>query len=134
MRASSSSYSKVMAWVALDRAVTSVESFGLEGPVERWRATRDEIHAAVCSEGYSAKLGSFVQAFGEEKLDASLLLLPALGFLPASDPRIVGTIEAIERELMHDGFVLRYRTEEGIDNSARNLSDATHPSEDRSER
>lgn len=93
-----STYSKVMAWVALDRAVTSVESFGLEGPVERWRATRDEIHAAVCSEGYSAKLGSSVQEFGEEQLDASLLLLPALGFLPASDPRIVGTIEAIARE------------------------------------
>ncbi|MBC8070007.1 MAG: glycoside hydrolase family 15 protein [Deltaproteobacteria bacterium] len=108
-------YSKVMAWVALDRAVTSVEEFGLDGPARRWRKARDEIHAAVCRDGYSAKLGSFVQAFGEEHLDASLLLLPALGFLPPDDPRIVGTIEAIERELMHDGFVLRYRTDEGVD-------------------
>jgi GH15 family glucan-1,4-alpha-glucosidase len=108
-------FSKVMAWVALDRAVKSIEQFGLEGPLERWRACRDEIHADVCAHGYDAGLGTFVQSYGDARLDASLLLLPAVGFLPRDDPRIRGTIAAIERELVVDGFVLRYRTDPAID-------------------
>ncbi|MBX5474274.1 MAG: glycoside hydrolase family 15 protein [Thermoleophilia bacterium] len=109
-------HSKVMAWVAFDRAVRTVETQGLEGPLERWRALRDAIHAEVCERGYDPELGSFVQSYGSTELDASLLLLPLVGFLPASDPRIVGTVAAIERELVHEGLVLRYRTREhGID-------------------
>ena len=109
-------HSKAMAWVAFDRAVRTVEEQGLEGPVDRWRRLRDEIHQEVCERGYDEKLGSFTQSYGSGELDAALLLLPLVGFLPASDPRIRGTIEAVERELMQDGFVLRYRThEEGVD-------------------
>jgi GH15 family glucan-1,4-alpha-glucosidase len=103
-------YSKVMAWVALDRAVKAVESFGLEGPVERWVALRGEIHADICRHGIDPRRGCFVQSYGSEALDASLLLIPQLGFLPAADPRVRATIDAIERELMRDGFVLRYDT------------------------
>jgi GH15 family glucan-1,4-alpha-glucosidase len=105
-------HSKAMAWVAFDRAVRSVEEQGLDGPADEWRALRDQIHAEVCERGFDDELGSFVQSFGSKELDASLLLLPLVGFLPASDPRIVGTIEAIERELLQDGLVLRYRTHE----------------------
>ena len=105
-------HSKVMAWVAFDRAVRTVEEQGLHGPVERWREHRDRIHAEVCERGYDAKLGSFTQSYGSTELDASLLLIPLVGFLPASDERVRGTVEAIERELMHDGLVLRYRTHE----------------------
>jgi GH15 family glucan-1,4-alpha-glucosidase len=108
-------FSKVMAWVAIDRAVKSAEQFGLDGPLERWRACRDAIHEDVCLHGYDPVVGSFVQAYGEQRLDASLLLLPAVGFLPPDDPRICGTIAAIERDLVHDGFVLRYRTEDVLD-------------------
>jgi GH15 family glucan-1,4-alpha-glucosidase len=109
-------HSKIMCWVALDRAVKMVETFGLEGPVERWRAVRDRIHAEVCSKGWNPRVGSFTQSFGSDALDASLLLIPWVGFLPATDPRVVGTVEAIQRELVRDGFVLRYRTEEtGVD-------------------
>jgi GH15 family glucan-1,4-alpha-glucosidase len=109
-------HSKAMAWVAFDRAVRTVEDDGLHGPVDRWRAVRDEIHAEVCEHGFDAELGSFVQSYGARELDASLLLLPLVGFLPASDERIRGTVAAIERELLQDGFVLRYRThEEGVD-------------------
>jgi len=109
-------HSKVMAWVAFDRAVRSVEEHGVDGPVERWREQRDQIHAEVCARGYDEKLGSFVQSYGSKELDASLLLIPLVGFLPADDPRVQGTIEAIERELMVDGFMLRYRTHEaGVD-------------------
>ena len=104
-------YSKVMAWVAFDRAIKSAEAFGLEGPVESWRARRDEIHAEVCERGFDEGLGSFVQSYGSHCLDASLLLLPSVGFLPADDPRIAGTIAAIERDLTRDGLVLRYRPE-----------------------
>jgi GH15 family glucan-1,4-alpha-glucosidase len=110
-------HSKVMAWVAVDRCVRSVEDFGLTGPVERWRRLRDAIHADVCANGYDPGLGAFVQAYGETTLDASLQLLPALGFLPASDPRFRGTVAAIERGLMADGLVRRYdtdRTEDGV--------------------
>jgi GH15 family glucan-1,4-alpha-glucosidase len=109
-------HSKAMAWVAFDRAVRTVEDQGTTGPVDRWRALRDEIHREVCDRGFDSELGSFTQSYGSKELDASLLLLPLVGFLPATDPRIRGTIEAIERELVQDGFVLRYRThEEGVD-------------------
>lgn len=108
-------HSKVMAWVAFDRVLQDAEKYGLEAPVERWRATRDEIHRAVCEKGYDAALGSFTQSFGSKELDASLLLIPAVGFLSADDPRVAGTIAAIERDLVSDGFVLRYRTESGAD-------------------
>jgi GH15 family glucan-1,4-alpha-glucosidase len=103
-------YSKVMAWVAFDRAVKKVEVFGHTGPVERWRTLKDEIHAEVCTKGYDPELGSFVQSYGSRELDASLLLLPAVGFLPPDDPRVRGTVAAIEQRLMVDGFVLRYDT------------------------
>jgi len=109
-------HSKAMAWVAFDRAVRTVEGdHGLTGPVDRWREIRDEIHRDVCENGYSEKLGSFTQSYGAEKLDASLLLLPLFGFLPAADPRTRGTIETVARELMRDGFLLRYQTEESVD-------------------
>ena len=108
-------HSKVMAWVAFDRAVKAVEQFGLTGPVERWRAVRDAIHADVCRNGFDSELGSFVQAYGSKALDASLLLLPMVGFLPPSDPRIVGTVRAIERRLLVDGLVFRYDTGETED-------------------
>jgi GH15 family glucan-1,4-alpha-glucosidase len=110
-------HSKVMAWVAVDRCIRSVEEFGLSGPVEGWRALRDEVHADVCRKGYDTERNAFMQTYGGSELDASLLLLPALGFLPASDPRFVGTVAAIERELMMDGLVRRYdrqRTEDGL--------------------
>ncbi|MFL5426531.1 MAG: glycoside hydrolase family 15 protein [Myxococcales bacterium] len=108
-------HSKVMAWVALDRAVKSVEQFGMKGPVERWRAVRGQIHASVCREGFDAEQGSFVQAYGSKELDASLLLIPIVGFLPPSDPRVRGTVAAIEKRLVSGGFVLRYETRSGVD-------------------
>ena len=108
-------YSKVMAWVAFDRAIKSAEKFALPGPVERWRHLRDRIHDEVCERGYNAELGSFVQAFDGKELDASLLLLAGVGFLSPQDPRFRGTVEAIERRLMVDGFVLRYATETSED-------------------
>jgi GH15 family glucan-1,4-alpha-glucosidase len=108
-------YSAAMAWAAVDRAVRDVEAFGLDGPLDRWRALRDEIHAEVCREGYDPELGSFVQSYGSRALDASLLLLPAIGFLPPEDPRIRGTIAAVERELLQDGLVRRYRQTEADD-------------------
>jgi GH15 family glucan-1,4-alpha-glucosidase len=106
-------HSKVMAWVAFDRAVRTVEEQGLDGPVDRWRAVRDEIHREVCERGYDEELGAFTQSYGSKQLDAALLLVPLVGFLPASDPRIQATIEAVERDLLQDGFVLRYRSEQG---------------------
>ncbi len=108
-------HSKVMAWVALDQAIKSVETFGLPGPVDRWRRVRDAIHAQVCREGYNAQLGSFVQYYGSRQVDASLLLIPLVGFLPPSDPRVVGTVEAIRKHLCHDGFVARYDTSSDVD-------------------
>lgn len=101
-------HSKVMAWVALDRAIRSAEGFGLEAPLERWRALRSTIHDEVCRRGYDSEIGSFVQYYGSKALDASLLLLPLVGFLPADDYRMRGTIAAIERRLLVDGFVMRY--------------------------
>ncbi len=108
-------HSKVMAWVAFDRAVKDAEAFGHDGPVERWRQIRDAIHAQVCSEGYDAQRNTFVQSYGSPHLDASLLLIPQLGFLPPDDPRVLGTINAIERNLVVDGLVLRYATDVKID-------------------
>jgi GH15 family glucan-1,4-alpha-glucosidase len=108
-------HSKVMAWVAFDRAIQSAETFGFKCPIERWQAVRDEIHEAVCTQGFDAERGSFVQYYGSKEVDASLLLIPCVGFLPVDDPRVRGTIEAIERDLMVDGFVMRYRTETQVD-------------------
>ncbi len=108
-------HSKLMAWVAFDRAVKAVERFGAEGPVERWRALRDTIHREVCAKGYHPQKQAFTQAYGSPVLDAALLMVPLVGFLPASDPRVVSTLQAIERELVDQGFVLRYRTDETRD-------------------
>ncbi len=108
-------HSKVMAWVAFDRAVRDVEAFGLEGPVDRWREIRAEIHAQVCAQGFDAERNTFVQSYGSPHLDASLLMIPQVGFLAADDPRVRGTIAAIERELMVDGLVRRYSTGSGVD-------------------
>jgi GH15 family glucan-1,4-alpha-glucosidase len=101
-------HSKVMAWVALDRAIKAVELMGHDGPVERWRAVRHELHDEVCREGYDSRRDSFVQFYGADHLDASLLLIPLVGFLPADDPRVKGTVAAIQRELVADGLVHRY--------------------------
>lgn len=111
-------HSKVMAWVAVDRAIKDFEQFKLEGPLDRWRALRDEIHADVCEHGFNPSVGTFVQSYGSKVLDASLLLIPLVGFLPATDPRVVATVEAIERSLVIDGFVLRYDTEKTDDGLA----------------
>ncbi len=109
-------HSKVMAWRAFDRAVKSVERLGLRGPLARWRTLRDEIHADVCAKGYDAQKNAFVQFYGANALDASLLIIPLVGFLPANDPRMRGTVAAIERELMQGGLVYRYATQgENID-------------------
>lgn len=108
-------FSKVMAWVAFDAMIQDAEAQQLEGPVEEWRAIRDEIHNTVCREGFDAAKNSFVQSFGSTQLDASLLLIPLVGFLPHDDPRVLGTIEAIERELVSEGFVLRYTTTDSKD-------------------
>ena len=108
-------YSKVMAWVAFDRGIQAIERFGLEGPVSHWREVRQTIHDEVCSCGFDEEMGSFVQSYGSRELDASLLLIPTVGFLPPEDPRVRGTIEAVERHLLVDGFVLRYDTRSGHD-------------------
>src|SRR3984885_2298604 len=105
-------YSKVMAWVASDRAIKSAETFGLEGPIDDWRKLRDEIHDEVCERGFDKKLGTFVQAYGSDQLDASLLLIPGVGFLPVTDPRVERTIAAIEKKLIRGGHVMRYGTEQ----------------------
>jgi GH15 family glucan-1,4-alpha-glucosidase len=108
-------HSKVLAWVGFDRAVQGVERFGLRGPVDRWRRVREEIHAEVLREGFNVELNAFTQSYGSDELDASTLLIPILGFLPPSDPRVVGTVEAVIRELTRDGFVERYRVREQND-------------------
>jgi GH15 family glucan-1,4-alpha-glucosidase len=108
-------YSKVMCWVAFDRAIKAVEAWSLPGPVERWRELRSRIHADVCRRGFRRSRGAFVQYYGSDELDASLLLIPITGFLPATDPRVKSTVEAIEKELMVDGLVYRYRTRRMID-------------------
>jgi len=108
-------HSAVMAWVAADRAVQAVERFGLDGPVDQWRALRSDIHDEVCRRGYDSDRNCFVQFFGGKTVDAALLQIPQVGFLPATDKRVIGTIEAVQRELMVDGFVRRYSTHEDID-------------------
>jgi GH15 family glucan-1,4-alpha-glucosidase len=108
-------HSKIMAWVAFDRAVKDAEREGLEGPVETWRQLRDAIHAQVCERGFDAGNNTFVQSYETKFLDASLLLIAQVGFLPADDPRVLGTIAAIERHLMVDGLVLRYSTATNVD-------------------
>ncbi len=105
-------YSKVMAWVAFDRGIKSAETFGLEGPLDEWRKLREEIYDEVCERGLDKKRGTFVQAYGSDLLDANLLLLPCVGFLPVTDPRVEKTIAAIEQRLLRDGFVMRYSTED----------------------
>ncbi len=108
-------HSKVMAWVAFDRAVRGVEEFGLEGPVDKWRARRDEVHREVLDEGFDPDRNTFTQYYGSKSIDASSLMIPLVGFLPPDDERVKGTVAAIERELVLDGFVMRYATEEGVD-------------------
>ena len=101
-------HSKVMAWVAFDRGIRAIETAGVEGPLDEWRAVRQAIHEDVCTHGFDRQLGSFVQSYGSQELDASLLLLPTVGFLPPDDPRVLGTIAAVERRLFVDGFLRRY--------------------------
>jgi len=103
-------HSKVMAWVAYDRAIRFVEEFGRDGPVEEWREVRETIHREVCEKGYDPKRNTFTQYYGSKGLDASLLMIPMVGFLPADDHRVKGTVEQIGRELSHDGFIARYDT------------------------
>jgi GH15 family glucan-1,4-alpha-glucosidase len=105
-------HSKVMAWVAFDRAVKTIERLGRDGPLDRWRSVREEIRAEVLREGYDQTRGSFVQFYGSDRLDASLLLIPLVRFLPAMDERVIGTVRAIENELLRDGFVERYRADD----------------------
>jgi GH15 family glucan-1,4-alpha-glucosidase len=107
-----------MAWVAFDRAVKTIRRLDREGPIDRYRAVRKEIRESVLRDGYNADRGAFVQFYGSDRLDASLLLIPLVGFLPADDPRVVGTVDAIQRELMRHGFVERYRADDenvGVD-------------------
>ncbi len=111
-------HSKVMAWVGVDRAIRDIEFFGFPGPIQRWRALREEIHAEVCREGYDPDLGAFVQSYGSKDLDASVLMIPLLGFLPVTDPRVVGTIRAIQDRLLVGGFVMRYDTGSRVDGLA----------------
>ncbi|WP_035794889.1 glycoside hydrolase family 15 protein [Kitasatospora mediocidica] len=116
-------HSKVMAWVAVDRTIKLIEQTPAEGPLDRWRALRDEIHADVCEKGYDAQRNTFTQYYGGTELDASLLLIPQVGFLPPDDKRVIGTIEAIQRELStEDGFVLRYPTHDDQGNNVDGLS------------
>jgi GH15 family glucan-1,4-alpha-glucosidase len=108
-------HSKVMAWVAFDRAIKDARSGGLNGPIDAWREVRDAIHAEVCERGFDVKANTFVQSYESAHLDASLLLIPQVGFLPPEDPRVIGTIAAIESRLLVDGLVLRYSTETNVD-------------------
>jgi len=113
--------SKVMTWVAFDRGIKSAERFGFEAPLDRWRILREAIHRDVCENGFDRAQNAFVESYGSQRLDASILLLPAVGFLSASDPRVRGTIEAIEKHMMRDGFVLRH--------DPREISDERQPIE-----
>jgi GH15 family glucan-1,4-alpha-glucosidase len=113
--------SKVMTWVAFDRGIKSAEKFGFKAPLEQWRELRETIHRDVCDKGFDAVQNTFVESYGSQVLDASILLLPSVGFLPATDPRVLGTIAAIEQHLMRDGFVLRH--------DPREIPDDQHPAE-----
>ncbi len=108
-------HSKIMAWVAFDRVIKDAERDDLEAPLERWRRLRDQIHSEICERGFDAGRNTFVQSYESSHLDASLLLIPQVGFLPPDDPRVLGTIAAIEQELILDGLVLRYSTETNVD-------------------
>jgi len=108
-------HSKVMAWVGFDRAVKDVERFGLDGPVDRWRRLRDDLHREICDRGFNRDRNTFVQSYGSTEIDAALLMMPEVGFLPATDARIAGTVAAVERDLLHHGFVQRYRAWSGVD-------------------
>jgi GH15 family glucan-1,4-alpha-glucosidase len=108
-------HSKVMCWYAFDSAIKSCERFGMKGSLDRWREVREEIHMEVCRNAFDPDLGSFVQSYGSKEVDASLLMIPKVGFLPVTDEKVQGTIRAIEKLLMRDGYVLRYNTEENID-------------------
>ncbi|MGH7905157.1 MAG: glycoside hydrolase family 15 protein, partial [Candidatus Binataceae bacterium] len=108
-------HSKVMAWVAFDRAIKAVEKFGLEGPIEKWRVLRDKIRADVLARGFSKDRNAFVQHYDSDEMDAALLMIPLVGFLPATDPRMLSTIDAIQRELLRDGFVQRYANHDQVD-------------------
>jgi GH15 family glucan-1,4-alpha-glucosidase len=108
-------HSKVMAWVAFDCTVRDAETFEMEGPIDHWRKLRDHMHSVICDKGFNTARNSFTQSFGSAELDASLLLIPLVGFLPPNDSRVVGTVKAIEQDLLAEGFVLRYRTESGTD-------------------
>jgi GH15 family glucan-1,4-alpha-glucosidase len=104
-------HSKVLAWAGVDRAVRAVEQFGLDGPLERWKHLRETIHADVCANGYDAERNTFTQFYGSTGLDAALLLIPQVGFLPWDDPRVVGTVRAVAEELDEGGYIVRYRTD-----------------------
>jgi GH15 family glucan-1,4-alpha-glucosidase len=108
-------HSKLMAWVAFDRAVKDVERFRVEGPVDRWRRLRDEIHREICNLGFSRSRNAFVQYYEGSEVDAALLAMAEVGFLPVGDPRVAGTVAAVEQDLLRHGFVDRYRTESGVD-------------------
>jgi GH15 family glucan-1,4-alpha-glucosidase len=108
-------HSKVMAWVAFDRAVKAVEQSDRSGPAAAWRQIRDEIHAEICAQGFNQQLGAFVQYYGSDEFDASLLMIPLVGFLPANDSRMQGTLAAIEKNLMREGLVDRYATRQHVD-------------------
>ncbi|WP_279589838.1 glycoside hydrolase family 15 protein [Frigoribacterium faeni] len=116
-------HSRAMIWAALDRAIQGVEQFGLDGPVDRWRALRDEVRAEIETKGWDADRGTFTQYYGTAEVDASLLQLAQVGFVAPDDPRMLGTVAAIEQDLLHDGLLLRYRTESGVDG----LSGAENP-------
>ena len=103
-------HSKVMAWVAFDRGIKAIEQFNYIGPIDRWREHRDRLHADICQRGFDVRRNAFTQSYGSDELDASLLMVPLVGFLPADDPRVAGTVAAIEHDLLADGFVRRYRT------------------------
>jgi GH15 family glucan-1,4-alpha-glucosidase len=111
-------HSKVMAWVAFDRAIRTAEDLGLGGPIDRWKQLRKQVHDEVCREGFDAERGSFVQYYGSDRLDASLLMMPLVGFLPATDERVEGTIRAIQKELQRDGFVARYDNDPDVEGVA----------------
>src|SRR5262249_16313534 len=108
-------HSKLMCWVAFDRAVKSIETAARDGPTDRWRALRDEIGREICTRGFDPDQNTFVQHYGSKELDAALLLMPLVGFLPASDPRIRGTVTAIEKRLMVGDLIMRYSTHSGVD-------------------
>jgi GH15 family glucan-1,4-alpha-glucosidase len=116
-------HSRVMVWAAFDRAIGGVEKHGLPGPVDKWRDLRERVRDEVLTKGFNAARNTFTQHYDTDEVDASLLLIPVCGFLPADDPRVLGTIDAIERDLMHDGLLLRYRTATGVDG----LPGSEHP-------